>query len=345
MNRKTVLRILGIAMVLVLLLGLFSGCKPNPAEQGTPADGETPTEPVEENYPAGTLVFYPDGVARLYGKENVVKETYTGWETEQYTYQNTPWYATRNQILQVVIQEGVSPAYTDYWFAECDNLTDVNIPENMTNLGRGMFLSCKSLTSIHIPEGVTSISPALFQWCRGLTEVNIPDSVTSIGADAFNSCEKLTDITIPNGVASIGGHAFRGCTSLTGITIPKNVTSLGAYVFSDCENLASITILGQITQIKEFTFNDCYALTELTLPDSLTSIQSSAFFYCSGLKELTIPQSVTCLETGAFEFCIQLESVIYEGTVAQWNAIAASDWYDIGPLKSVQCSDGTVSLN
>ena len=54
---------------------------------------------------------------------------------------------------------------------------------------------CSSLTNVVIPEGVTNIGSDTFYECRSLTSVVIPASVTSIGVSAFWGCPNLTSIT------------------------------------------------------------------------------------------------------------------------------------------------------
>lgn len=45
-----------------------------------------------------------------------------------------------------------------------------------------------NLTEITIPEGVTEIPEQSFMGCSKLTRVELPDSLRSIGEDAFASC-------------------------------------------------------------------------------------------------------------------------------------------------------------
>lgn len=67
------------------------------------------------------------------------------------------------------------------------------------------------ITEITIPNDITNIKDYVFCGCNALTDVSIPNSVTSIGKGAFWACSALTSITIPNSVTSIGDNAFEGC--------------------------------------------------------------------------------------------------------------------------------------
>ena len=77
--------------------------------------------------------------------------------------------------------------------------------------GWSKIIGCRSLTDIVIPNSVTNIGDYAFSGCRSLTDIVIPDSVTNIGDCAFWDCRSLTDIVIPNSVTSIGDNAFEYC--------------------------------------------------------------------------------------------------------------------------------------
>ena len=51
----------------------------------------------------------------------------------------------------------------------CSNLTLINIPDNITSIGRHAFLDCSSLKSIIIPDSVQYIGGGAFENCSSLT--------------------------------------------------------------------------------------------------------------------------------------------------------------------------------
>jgi serine/threonine protein kinase len=119
-----------------------------------------------------------------------------------------------------------------FWL--CSSLTNINIPNSVTNIGYEAFSDCRSLTNINIPNGVTYIGYNAFSDCRSLTNINIPNGVTNIGDYAFYDCESLTNMNIPNSVTTIGEGAFSNCHSFTSINIPNSVTTIGKYAFYGC---------------------------------------------------------------------------------------------------------------
>ena len=258
-------------------------------------------------------------------------------------------------------------------FECCESLHSINIPAGITTIGYYAFSLC-GITSIEIPDSVITMDSAAFDSCTSLESITFGENsqLTSIGDYVFTNCEALTSIEIPDGVTSIGDYAFADCTALTSITIPDSVTTIGYYVFGSCTSLESITFgeNSQLTSIGEQAFVGCRKLTHIEIPASVTTIGSCAFKdspvlatvtfrensqlttidgwafdHCEALTNITIPESVTSIGDGAFIGCTSLTSIIFEGTVAQWNAISKGDYWHPHYTTTVTCSDGTVTLN
>ena len=108
-------------------------------------------------------------------------------------------------------------SYAHHLYLNGKEITQLDLPDDITAIGDYLFYSCKALTSILIPDGVTSIGNCAFYGCSGLTSVVIPPNVTSIGGGAFAYCSGLTSITIPPLVSHIEGNVFNGI-DLTSVT-------------------------------------------------------------------------------------------------------------------------------
>ena len=213
-------------------------------------------------------------------------------------------------------------------FSGCSNLTNITIPEGVTNIGNNAFQNCSSLTGITIPEAVTGIGGSAFSGCSSLTSISIPKNVTSIEEGTFARCSSLTDITIPESVTSIGYSAFSSCSSLTNIMIPESVTSIGGSAFSKCTNLTGITLPEGVTSIGYSAFSECESLISIIIPEGVTSIEKETFYRCYSLTSITIPISVIKILNNVFDRCNNLADVYYAGTQEQWNQITVGTGND-----------------
>ena len=188
-------------------------------------------------------------------------------------------------------------------------VTDLVIPETVTEIKPYVFAGATCLTSLTIHNAVTSIGKYAFSNCRGLTgSLTIPNAVTSIGNYAFYYCDGLTgELILPSSLTTIGNSAFHNCTGLTGaLTIPNSVTTIGEWAFFYCTGFSdSLTISNSVTSIGNCAFYHCSGLTgTLTIPNSVTTIGHGAFEYCTGFTgSPTIPNSVTTIGTYAFYYC------------------------------------------
>ena len=199
-------------------------------------------------------------------------------------------------------------------------LTDVVLPEGITEIKPYTFASCESIKRVTLPEGLTKIGERAFSDCSELESISIPDSVTSIGEGAFSACHSLTSINIPNGIKIISEGAF-SMSGLTSVVIPKSVNWIAYNAFSHCKNLTSVIIVGS----------------------GNTSIDAMVFYKCEDLTSIMLGRGVVEFEASSFSGCENLVDVYYGGTIAQWNAIdKPQKWNDGSADRVIHCTDGDV---
>ena len=272
-------------------------------------------------------------------------------------------YATGMLVLAMLMRAGEVKA--DDFMYETNNGTititrytgsggSVIIPATITSwpvtcIGVDAF-GFSGLSNISIPDSITNIEGSAFEGCSNLTSVIIPGSVTGIGCYAFWSCTSLTNLMIGKGVTNIGGAAFSKCTQLAAITVDTlnsafssvdgvlvssgksaliafpsgkgqtystldSVTSIGDYAFWSCARLTNITIGNSVTNIGRQSFAECTGLVSATLGSNVATIGGLAFNDCSSLTSVSIPDSVSSIGSGlapaggAFGFCTALTKV------------------------------------
>lgn len=224
-----------------------------------------------------------------------------------------------------------------------NRITSVTIPSSVTSIGSCAFSNCTSLTEITIPSGVTSIGSSAFNNCTGLTEITIPATVTTIGSSAFSNC--TCAVIFEEGITEIPSNAF-STSKVSSVTIPSTVTSIGSSAFWGCSNLSELIIPSNVDSIGRSAFYGCSGLTEITIPSGVTSIESNVFQNCRRLAEITIPSSVTSIGANAFGGCYTLNTINYEGSQSQWNAIVKDEsWNSDAHGMVVHCSDGDISID
>ena len=205
-------------------------------------------------------------------------------------------------------------SYAHYLYIDNELVTNLVIPETVTEIKDRVFQGATCLTSLTIPNSVTSIGDFAFSGCNSITGLlTIPNSVISIGGRAFENCSGFTgSLTIPNSVTSIGYSAFRSCCGFTGsLTIPNSMTSIEGSAFENCTGFTGgLTIPGSVTTIGSSAFSACSNFTSLTIPNSVTEIGAYAFHNCNGFSgSLAIPNSVTYLGYWAFGNCQGFSSI------------------------------------
>ena len=229
-------------------------------------------------------------------------------------------YLDNTEITDLVIPNSVTNI-KDYSFYGCSGLISVTIPNSVTWIGDGAFFDCTGLTSVHISD--------LTAWCSIYFDRNWAISNPLYYAhNLYLNNELVTDVVIPDGITSIHPYAFEGCSSMVSVTIPNSVTSIGYGAFSGCSSMNAVHISDMAVWCSIYyqssgTSPLYYAhnlylnnelITDLVIPDCISCVQSYSFEGWSSLNSVTIPNSVTYIGNNAFYECSGLTSVTVEAT-------------------------------
>lgn len=190
--RKKAIKWLPLVLTLVFLLALLPGTA---MAAGIVASGECGDE--GDNL---TWTLDSDGVLTISGTGGMYYDDYYDHESGYYDpsvggnpdEMPNPWLDYSLDIKRVILHEGMENV-TEMAFAGFENLTEVNIPKSVTNIGMAAFM-LTSLVNIVLPEGLSYLAEGLFSECTKMESVYIPDSVQLIESWVFYHCYALTDI-------------------------------------------------------------------------------------------------------------------------------------------------------
>ncbi|MBQ6275699.1 MAG: leucine-rich repeat domain-containing protein, partial [Bacteroidales bacterium] len=189
---------------------------------------------------------------------------------------------------------GLSAVYYTGGVADWCEISFSN-PANPLNYAHNLYINNNLVTDLVIPNTVTEIKQYAFQGATCLTTITIPSSVTSIGMDAFSGCNGLTAVYYTGDIAQWCGISF--------VSYYSNPLAYAHKLYINNELLTSLVIPEIITEIKDYAFNNASCLTSVTIPNSVTSIGQYAFFNCSRLSPITIGNSVANIGQRAFAGC------------------------------------------
>ena len=229
-----------------------------------------------------------------------------------------------DSLISITLPASISKI-GDYAFNGCTSLEAVYISDieawckisfgsGLTNsnplaYAHNLYLDGKLLTELIIPNGITEIKNAAFDGCKSIVSVIISDSVTSIGYGAFRDCSNLESINIPENITIIGDSAFEGCASLLNINLPDSIKSIGDRTFKDNYSLHSITLPNDITEISDYMFYNCRALELISIPTNVVSIGDYSFYNCEKLDNISIPDGVKSIGEYVLYGCKSLRAI------------------------------------
>ena len=135
----------------------------------------------------------------------------------------------------------------NYAFENCNSLKEVHITDiaawcnidfgysysNPLSYAKNLYLNGELVTDLIIPEGMTEIKKCAFIGCTSLTSTTIPNSVTSIEDRTFNSCSNLKSIHLLGETPpSVGNYNFIE-SQYTNITLYVPIGLLETYQNAD----------------------------------------------------------------------------------------------------------------
>ncbi|MBR6836438.1 MAG: leucine-rich repeat domain-containing protein, partial [Oscillospiraceae bacterium] len=216
------------------------------------------------------------------------------------------------------------------YVADCNNLEEVVIPDNINNF---QISTCRNVVSLDIPDSLKGLSANTLP---KLESFDIPETLKSCSLFQVN----FTDVFVPN---TLEYFTISHALDLESATVEEGSTRLFSSMFTECYGLQNVNIPYGVTTIEYNAFNGCTSLSTVELPDSVNKIYSNAFrrsgiryidlprgitaieygtfAQCTNLQAITIPHSVTKIDDSAFVDCYSLDDIYFDGSRSQWESI------------------------
>jgi hypothetical protein len=241
-----------------------------------------------------------------------------------YDAAEVPWSSCRDQIIHVVIQEGVTHI-GEAAFYLCDKMETIRIAETVESIGREAFWQCSALRSVKIPDAVSELGNWIFASCTSLRELDIGNGVQSLEMYTVYECHNLEIVRIGSGLKELSSVSFYGTENVKQV----HITDLrawaevecggyrgtpmqgGVYLFLNGRLLETLEIPEGTTHIGSYAFSRCLNITEVVIPDSVTTIGDSAFYKMAQLRKVTVGSGLTQTGEHVFRNCPMLTDVIF----------------------------------
>ena len=260
-------------------------------------------------------------------------------------------------------------AIEGYAFENCQNLESVYISDisrwcnisfdaidsNPLYYAKKLYLNGTLVTDVIIPDGVTEIKKYAFRNCEALSSVRIPSSVSFIGKCAFNNCIHLNDIYVDNdntSFCSIDGNLYSKDKTMliqyaTGkededFSTPWKTTVICDYAFQNSHSLKKLILCDDMVSVGDYAFSNCSGLENVRIGNRVIELGSHVFAYCNNLVNVTIGTNVNIIGDYAFIGCEKLSNVTFKSTYGWVQSLTRGETVGT-PISSSELQDSANS--
>ena len=115
----------------------------------------------------------------------------------------------------------------------------------VTVISDEVFKGHPEITEIHLPDGITDLGEFVFDGCSGLRHLELPKQLSRLWGYTFVRCG-LEELTLPDGVRSIPPFCFKDCKSLRKLVCGKGMQKIHAWAFGGCDQLSELACGPQV---------------------------------------------------------------------------------------------------
>ncbi|MBQ4108519.1 MAG: leucine-rich repeat domain-containing protein, partial [Clostridia bacterium] len=254
---------------------------------------------------------------------------------------NTPWKIYKDEISEVVFENGVKYDVPGRGFENFTELRRVILGDGIEMIGNGAFRGCQNLQYVEVTEALLRIEPTAFADCKSLEIVEGISKLERLGGNAFINCISLYRFDAEY-VREIQPRAFANCQGLKEVSIIGGIEILGDGAFERCVCLTDVGNLDNLQRMGRYVFRDCLEIRTLILNDNCELTMDAAFANMRNLETVIITGKVTEIPRYTFQGCKNLKTVYistYDPVIVKRAAFA-----DCNNLKNLVIKGGILDM-
>ena len=230
-------------------------------------------------------------------------------------------------------------------FEICTNITEVVIPNGVTNIESSAFYYCERLHTVELPDSLEAIESEAFMRCEALERVEVPIRVNMRQRVFPETCEIVrtypwdstwkrmsrpeeTPVETDDGDWRVVDHGESleldwKCLSnrvMGVVAIPeaiggKPVTTMGEGAFYSNERITGLVLSSSVSNIGYKGISDCRNLERLTIPVTVTNIEHQGVSYNEKLGELVVEANLNEIGEYTFDGNWNLTNLVLKGEI------------------------------
>ena len=244
--------------------------------------------------------------------------TVKGTGEMNFFYDDIPWWAYRNEIYSVTVEEGITKIANSA-FLDC-NITEIRLPTSLEKIDADA-LSMTDIEEIIIPENSKLCAFYVTNYFRKLpwykNQPNGPVYLGNMLLEYKGTMPVNTTVTVKNGTYAINENAFYNQKNMVEIIVPDSVERIGYNAFYGTEwfndkPYYEPVYIGKVLYFYNFPWRpaeDYDIKDELVIPEGIVSISSTAFSGHCTFKNIVLPDSLEHIGDQAFAQCYYLEKI------------------------------------
>ena len=229
-------------------------------------------------------------------------------------------------------------------FYECDNLTDISLPNKLKVVGEYAFALCKKLKLSSLPNSVETIKEGAFAYDSKIKEIYIPAKLTIFNNSAYFGCDiKKISVNPSNKIFKALNNQFLVVNNvygnrepailyaITGKNIPSNINTLLSYSFSDAsKGDEELVIPESVNEIDSYAFKNWRELKHLNILGHGPFFFGNYSFQDSALENFVLPEETKAVGQNAF-ILVKPKQLVISKNIEIFNPYA----FDKSALKDI----------